>query len=65
LVQSLLFWRFAITHISLERTLTLKNKITGVNTRKANICIKVTMRGVQETSFHGKALSIRYFGCVF
>jgi len=43
----------------------LKNKMTGVNIRKENMCIKVTMRGVRETNFHGKILSIKYFECVF
>jgi len=54
-----------MTHISLGGTLVLKNKITGVNIRKANKCIKVTTRGVRETNFHGKALSIKYFEWVF
>jgi len=33
--------------------------------RKANVRINVTMGGVRKTNFHGKALIIRYFECVF
>ena len=49
----------------MERTLVLKNKITGVSTRMANVCISVLMRGVREIIFHGKTLSIRYFSVFF